>query len=472
MRRTLAALLTIACTACSTSLKVQRVDQANPESRVGAPYSLLFTRFEMEITRQVAGCGKDMKALIKVDVKSVSGAPDPSQMFVVDTTSLSSPFKTGEVKLEYFPSKSVSTLNATAEDHTVKVVTEVVSSVVKIATIAAAAGGVAAPQEACSSSTIAARKQAKEKTSEVSVATKAVESRTAELEIITKKISSMGTNVDEITRRQFSKAYDALLFASNDQDKKKDTLKKAIDAITFIETVRWPNDGDTSNGVSAIPRSVLSRWGSVDTNPNSLKAFSVYFDLEKIDVIGRDLSKPDVVDPQLGIPYRQPVTGRLSICASDVCSPNNIPIAEKVTDILQMGYIYYFPCQSRVFSSVECTFSMTDAGQVKSMGASQKVASAEAVSGLIKDATTQYGTLREARDQAPLKDLQQRTALNKAQADYDASVLALQPSPIKGDADATALLAANTTYLNAQLANLNAQAALADAQAKANATGR
>ena len=112
---------------CTTSLMVLRVDPARPETRVGLPYPLPYTRYEIEITRQIAGCGPLLKALVKADIKKVTTAPDPNQIFVLDPNSLSSAFKTSAVKIDYQLNGSLASLNASAEDRSAQIISNVVA---------------------------------------------------------------------------------------------------------------------------------------------------------------------------------------------------------------------------------------------------------------------------------------------------------------------------------------------------------
>lgn len=137
--------------ACTTTLKVHRIDPEQPSTFVGAPYPLMFTRFEVEVTRQVVACPPgEMTLLERVAIKSADSAPDPKQLFAIDTNSLANALKTSEVKLVYLPSGAVSSLNATAEDRSVQVIANVVSAGVNLMKLTAAAGGLpplAQPQQ-------------------------------------------------------------------------------------------------------------------------------------------------------------------------------------------------------------------------------------------------------------------------------------------------------------------------------------
>jgi hypothetical protein len=180
------------------------------------------------------------------------------------------------------------------------------------------------------------------------------------------------------------------------------------------------------------------------------------------------LQQAQTVKPDLGVPYRMPVTAKLTVCAGGPCGPDNPAIAEKTGEVLQFGHVFYLPCESRPFTSVGCSFAMTEAGQLKSMGTTQKAAAAEGASTALKDFATQAGALQETLSTADTKKLQAKTAALKAEAEYAAAAASLQPDPTKPDKDQTAIIKAQTDLINAQRAQLEAQAALNEALTKAN----
>jgi len=447
-------------------LVVSRVDPARPETRVGMPYPLPYTRYAIEITRQLAGCGPQLKALVTATVTSVTAAPDPKQIFVLDPNSLSSPFKTSSVLVGYQVNGAPASLNATAEDRSAQVIANVVSTAVKLASITALAGAGTAADEACSDEARAARDVIKKQAPIVAAATKLVEAYTARLKDLGLKAAALGSNLDTRTRDALSDAYDALARATQDLAEKKDVLDKALKIVTFVETKYWPDDGDTATGRFPLPASVFARWGNVDKNEKERDRFTVFASLAGATPLGRSLDQPDIVQPELGVPIRTPLTGRMRLCAGTPCAATDTPIAESVGDVMQLGYIYYLPCKSRPFSSIDCTFVMTDAGQLKSMGASQKAATAEGATGAAKDLVTQAAGLQDTLASAKTTRLQAATAEIKAKADYAAAVQALQPDPLKTATDDTATLKASTDLLSARRAQLEAEAALADALAK------
>ena len=237
-----------------------------------------------------------------------------------------------------------------------------------------------------------------------------------------------------------------------------------------METIYWPPDGDTTTGEYELSPAVFKRWGTVDTNPGERRKFTVFLSLTKIGGDGRDPSKPDVVDPKLGLPYRQPVLGRLAACAGGACGQNNEAISQKDGDVLQFGLVYYLPCRSRVFSSIGCSFETLENGRVKAMGTAQKASVAEGLTAAAKDIVTQAAAAQETLRGADTARLEARTKALKAEADYNAAVAALKPADPDPLKEQTTALKANVDLLNAQRAVLEAQAALNQALAKAGRT--
>lgn len=453
----------------TTSLKVSRVDPTNSATMVGVPYPLMYTRYQIEVTRQVTECGPELKALVKAEVKVSEAAPDPKQLFVLDPNSLASAMKTSEVKLEYQPNGAVTSLNATAEDKTGAVLSSVIASVFKIASISAAAGAApGAPAEACSKAVLDARAVITKQRPLVDAASKVVDALTTDLKGLLAKVAAASGNADEATKKALAAKYDSLTLATEDLKAKSGALEKALKVVTHVETLVWPQDGDTDVTEFPLSSVVFRRWGAVDDNQNERRKFAVVLTLGPVGLHGRSsLQQTQVIRPELGVPYRLPVTGRLRVCAGGPCGADNAAIAEKVGEVLQYGHVFYLPCESRPFTSIGCSFTMTEAGQLKSMGTTQKAAAAEGAAAALKDFTTQAGALQETLSVADTKKLQAQTAALKAEAEYAAAVAALQPDPTKPDKDQTAILKAQTDLLNAQRAQLEAEAALNAALTKA-----
>ncbi len=464
MRRLILLAGVVIFAGCTTSLRVRPVS----EGRVGVPYPLMFTRFGVEITRQVADCGPELKASVKAEIKSSEGAPDPKQQFVLDPNRLASILKTSEVKLQYHPNGGVASLNATSEDRTGQVLANVTATAGKIVSIAAAAALV--KKEACSTDVLAALQVIKTQKAIVTAATEVVEGLTADLKALLAKAVATSGNVDEGTKKAISKAYDALVMATEDLKGKSIPLERALKVVTFAETVYWPSDGDTPAGKFELREAVFKRWTAPDTSPDERSKFTLSLSLTRIGAEGRDLSTPDVVNTKLGVPYRQPVFGRLAVCAGGACGDDNLPISQKDGDVLQFGFVYYLPCKSRTFSSISCSFETLENGRVKTMGTAQKAAVAEGLTTSAKDIVAQAAAAQETLAGADTARLEARTKALKAQAEYNAAVAALKPAepdPFQQNTADIAALKANTDLLNAQRAVIEAQAALNQALTKA-----
>lgn len=455
----------VAAGCTTTSLKVSKVDSSKPETHIGAPYSLMLTRYRIDVARQVTGCGSKMKTLVKAEIKSVESAADPKQQFVLDPNSLANGFKTSEVKLTYYPSGAVASLNASSEDRTTQVVSNVAATVVKSVTIMAASGAAPGPAgipEVCNQQVLDALADIKKYNPQVDAATKAVDTLTADIKNLLAKVAAASGNPDEATKKLLSKRYDSLALANENLKEKTAALNKALKLVTYTETIIWPPDGNTWTKTLPLSESIFNRWGNVDTDEKARAQFSVTLALGLLGQNGREVppTRSDV-KPELGIPYRLPLTGRLDVCAGDTCATTDVPLASNDGGVLQLGEVYYLPCISRPFANMNCSFEMTDAGQIKSIGTTQKAAAAEGATSALKDVVTQAASLQDTLSTLDTKKLQAKTAALKAETDYAAAAAALP------DAAQTAALKAHTDLLNAQRAQIEADAALTAAMSKA-----
>lgn len=466
--RHLVLIFAVLSTGCTTSLTVKRFNEGDPATAVGSPFPLMFTQYEIAVVRQVVSCGPRLKLKVTAEIKGNKAAPDPNQLFVLDTSSLSSPLKTSEVKTTYYPTGAVATLNATAEDKSAAVIANVAQTVAKVVSIAAIAGApLPAPgveSEVCEVSTIAALATAADLKKKVKVSGDLVDSLQARLEDLIKKVNVTGGHPDVATKKALSAAYDALAAASSDHTDLTDAFEKAIKAITFKETVRWPMNGDTADGVIRVPLAVLRSWAKVDDQDSDNAAISL--SLASVGGAARANLVPQNVDPAYGIPYRAPALGTVRVCAGMSCTPSNESLAESTGLVQQLGYVYYLPCKSRAFTSVGCTLEFAETGELKSAGSVQKEAPAEVLSGAVKEVVTQAGAAKEVQSTAELKKLEAKTAALKAEADYQAALKASRPDPnaaTQAEIDAQNLQADLAT---AKKKKIDADLALLEAESK------
>ena len=85
---------------CSTHLNVQSLSEKSIAPAQGAQYSLPFTRYKIAVTRILTACGAPGEHRLEFDTTVTADQmfePDPSQTFVIDTTSLSNWLKTSEL---------------------------------------------------------------------------------------------------------------------------------------------------------------------------------------------------------------------------------------------------------------------------------------------------------------------------------------------------------------------------------------
>jgi hypothetical protein len=487
MKRHALIIAALGCTAC-TSVDVTRVDPARPSSRVGISHPLAFTQYRIQLTRQVVGCGNQMKLSAGAKIEETRAAADPLHRFVIDPNSLSSPFKTSEIKAEYHPNGLVKTLNATADDKTGEVIANIGSIGVKIATLAAGVGaaGPGGP-EACHPDVVAALTKVATQKEKVKDATAAVEARTAQLKAIKEKIVTLGAAVNERSRDDLSTALDLLAEATDTQKREARTLAKLMEPLSHTETILWPANGDVGRGAFPFDRSVVRRWQNPatpgDDDPAELGKLDIFVQIISLSDTARILrterprpatagtadptTPPDTVVPRLGIPYRQPDYGQLRICSASHCDEGGDELAEQRGNILQLGYVYYLPCQSRPFTSISCSYELAEDGWLKSMGTAQRQAAAVGATGaagaLLDSATSIHGTL--AGDD--LADMKARTDALKAEAELRAAQKALEDQPVDPNAATrlqTTALQANVELAHAEKALLEAEAELADAR--------
>lgn len=467
--RNLTLIIVAACTGCSSSqLAVTRIKPGTPASFVGAPYALRMNRWDVTVTRTVLSCGPELKAKVEAEIKPAGSQPDPKQEFVIDTNSLAGPLKTSEVKLEYSNGAVVS-FNATADDLTAQVVADVITTAVKLVSVAAAAGAApGATPEACSDAVLTALATAKSQRPKVEAASKLVAARTDELKSSSAKATALGGAVDASTRRKLAAAYDALSAATEDLASKKDVLDKALAVLTHIQTRRWPDDGDAGSLDLDIPGDVLDRWGSLDTNPVTKASLAVRFELAPTTASGRDLTKgaEQQVDTRLGLPFRQPAEGRLRVCKGQTCDDTS-QLAESVGPVLQLGRVYYLPCRSAPLTSITCTMTAGEDGQLKTLGTARRTAPAQVAAGIAKDASTQVAAIPDMLASIEQKRREARLAALKGAKDEADAVAALKSDPSADVKAQTQVLQASTALLQAEKAELDAQAALAAARTAA-----
>ncbi len=464
--RLLMAGLALALAGCSSGVKLQRVNPNDPSTAVGVPHPLMYTRYPVTLRWQVSACqaevaggGAAAQERLVFDASVELGepvvAPDPAQLFVIDPRSLSSPFKTSQLSVEYSPSGGPVALNAKIEDRTAQVIAAAGGLVTGVAKFRAVpvpltpSSTPAAPAAVtCSAAVKAALKAEPDQKKKVQAANALLDAQVAEL----KRLSELASP-DEATRSALVKQQLSTGAAKQTVANEVKSYQRLLDVLRHEQIELWPSDGLSAQGHYALPAAVVQRWAAEGPDIAMAAAWvkqsgtDVHLQLRARD--GLALPTPPRVDEGLGIPVRMAAEGRLAACGGLACDANGTPMARRHDRVLQLGLVYYLPCTSRPFSSVECSYAMDEAGRLKKMGSSTTTAAAEAALGALGDAVKQATEARQVRSTAATKQLEADTAYLKAKAAREAAEASAATAPLQAQA---ALLDAQRTLAEAELA--------------------
>jgi hypothetical protein len=396
-------------------------------------------------------------------VEAVSDlAPDASQAYVIDPASLQTLTSIGRFDATWQDgSLMLSSVNVTAEDHSAAVVGNVITAVTKLLPIAM---GVPAPGALHTESTSACTPNAETALTNVQTlkpelddVTAQVEASTAQLARLTARAATMGTAVDEATKTALAAEIDNLATLRHRQDDLSQQLSSALERITSVTRVRWPEDSlALSGGPYSLGSDAVRHWFS--SAPTQID--SVYLRLERVGSFGRDTQSQLQLPQQrvtsgIGIRYRIPGIGRLVACSATPCasSDRDHVLTEVRGQVAQLGYVALLPVRNRTFGSTSFEAEFTAAGGLHKMGYEQRAAPAEVATGAIAAGAGQIAGVLD-----PTARLQRDTAYLQAEQARRVAEQALQP--VSATAAERATLEADTTLLQARAANLQAQIAL------------
>lgn len=464
---------------CTTSVKLSRVKPDDPKSAIGVPHPLMYTRYPLTLRWQVSSCGTEpgpqgMVFEPSIEMAEPTVAPDPANLFVIDPGSLSSPLKTSQLNVEYSATGGPISLNAKIEDRGAQVLAAaagLVTGVAKFRAVPAAPKGKSVPgaaQEpvACSQTvkeTLAAEPDQKKK---VLAASTLLDGLVADL----KRLSEL-TNLDEKTKAELVRLQISVGSAKDSLAAETKRYQRLLDKIRYDRSELWPDDSLTQAASFSLPVAIVRRWAPAGLEERAASDWVLQSGTDiHVQLKGRDglaVPKPTVVHEDQGIPVRLAVEGSLSACAGAACDSAGAPMAARHDRVLQLGMVFYLPCTSRVFSSIDCSYSMDDAGRLKKMGSSASSASAEAALSALGDVVKQATEARQVRNSAGLKQLEADTAYLNAKAAYEAAEAATVKDPSADVKAATASLQTQAALLNAQRALIEADIALGQAKQKA-----
>ena len=487
MRKQFFAFTTISLilTGCTTQLEVGRGNPAVASSRRGIAYFLPFTQFENAITWSIA-CDKAGAASLVPKVESTAkAARDPSEVYVIDYTSLDAWTKTSSVKVDFYDSGAIRAINASADDRTAEIAGKALTAIGKVAKFAAVGGDDSTVPE-CSKYALDSLKDVGTAKDKVAKLTNRLTAETASLDALTARVLRSGDSTSESVRRSHDRLIGQVAGTQFELERAKAELVGTLESVTYEDTIVFPETSDAfeSANPAKVPDKQLQKWLN-PLSPTKRDAFAdlftLYFQLSSLrgwekGVGYDDASVSTKESRRAGLRYRVGVPGTLSVCQGAKCSDDLATtkeiIAELPINILQRGTTFYLPFSSAPFTNAGLNATFTEGGVLTSAGYEQKRAKGEAVAGLADlladQIVTVGGAVRDAKT-TKLDKLKEQTELAKARKDLADAEKALVVAPKSEAAAKLEALAASTELKRAELADIEAETAIRKARAERDA---
>ena len=481
---------------CATQLDAVRVSKKDPVPVAGAPYNLTFTRFDLVVTRRIR-CYKqfteaeiadrqERKLPLEVDLVTVKNevavtsaeVRDPQRNYVIDLESLNSFFKTTDVKVTYYDTGAIKTVNAEAED---KVGEFVASAATTFANLVVDASKVKAVPVKCKAEVAAADKGLEQKQKDLVLLTNTMALAAAQLNRYTSLAAVLGRNMSQLDRDALNKTFRDLTEMQARQERQQADIKHDLRLISVVDEVSWPSDGETFISTAPVLAPVdgeaMKAWVGVDEAPiRPLTA--IFLQLETSEPIARDIScgAACTETQRKGLKYRMPAMGTLSMCdevlvtpktgatpETSSCAADKWTAVTKPALISQLGRMYTLPLKSTLFSKKSVSASFSENGVPTLLGLGASASSDKLASSLtgLSDAAIAVHASRAGREAA---ELESKIKLLKLKKEYQAAVGALAPPPDQTKQDATSVFAVDTALAGAELANIEAHKALEGAK--------
>lgn len=487
MQNRIWAIATIALlhSGCTTHLEVGRGDPSIASSRRGIAYFLPFTQFENAITWSIA-CDKTGVASLVPKVESTAkAARDPSEIYVIDYTSLDAWTKTSSVKVDFYDSGAIKAINAAADDRTAEIAGKALTAIGKVAKFAAV-GGLDSTVPKCSKSALDGLTDVSTAKGNVTRLTNRLATETASLDAVTARVLRSGDSTSDSVRRSHDRLIGKVAATQFELDRSKAELIGALTAVSYTETTIFPEASNAfeSTTPATVPDKQLQKWLeplSSTQREAFADLFSIYFQLSSLKGWEKGVSYDDTrvstkESRKAGLRYRVGVPGTLSVCQGAKCSDDlsitKEVIAELPINILQRGTTFYLPFSSAPFTNAGLNATFTEGGVLTSAGYEQKRTSGEAVVGiadlLADQVVTLGGAIHEAKN-TKLEKLKEQTELAKARKDLADAERALVIAPKSETATQLETLAADTELKRAELANVEAEIAIRKARTERDA---
>lgn len=487
-----------------TTLKVNPAT-SDPVSRQGIAYFLPFSQFETKVT-WAASCDDDTGELAltpKIEATAKNG-PDPAALYVIDYASLSAFTKTSSVKVAFYDSGAIKSINAEADDRTAEILTKTISAVGKVAKLAVTAGS---DKALCSTGLLTQLTDAGTAKKEVERLTALLVKHTRDLEASSARVTRAGAAISRSLRQSHDTAISNVVAAQIDLDSAKAFLEEKSKLISHSSTRLFPETSSvvaTTKGVE-IPAATLAKWVARKADAAGkpiesdlefkqrveglaaqaavwleLKSTTTLIDPVKAKAVA-DSGKPgdmairDNVDPgpEAGIRYRVGVPAMLLACKGGPCTKVDLEEGELFkslpVSLLNRDTTFFLPFQSKAFTNGALSATFAESGVLTSAGYEQKKAAGETVAGVLDALATEVSTVVEAdraNSKSKLQLLEEEIKLAKAEKELADAKAALDESGNDVNADAIAALVADTALKQAQVANINADIAVREAKDK------
>ena len=494
----LAATMLVPLAGCTTHLESGLARAEDPASRRGIAYFLPITRFDATVKWTVTGCD-DTNGLILAEtiVSKTQTEPDPDALQVIDYTSLNAFTKTSGVKVEFYDSGAIKSINASAEDRTGAIIVHAVSAATKIAGAFIApgvAGLVATDTKKCSAAVNQALSDVDRLADDVDTATGDLESAQATLEELTARLAQAKSGKTDAAVAALKAQVTVVEEKKRALHAAQDKLAPVIKVLTNSDTVSFT--ASSPNAVSLpvmVPEKIWNKWLPAvgagfsaelkkATATQMAKEKAVYLQLDSVGgwqngVDIEDSGTSEAAMRQAGIRYRVAVPASLLGCLGNPC--NMMPKAEGIAGkqigapmavrVLNRGSTFYLPFASKGFSNGALEARFAENGTLTYASYDQKTAPGEVIAATADSAADGVvGVIKGIRSDrtSELQQTKDETELLKARQDLALAQAAQAKSPNAANDEETAATEAQTRLLEAKVANANAAIALRKAEAE------
>lgn len=486
LRRLGAIAVLLSLSGCSTQLNVIRINDAGTNiPPAAAPYNLTFTKYKLNVTRRIHSCVKESAVknpdgtpkwlddvVVKIDITaSKSEARDPSHTYAIDMLSLHSFFKSSDVKVTYYDSGALKTVNAEAEDKTGEFAASAATTVSKLL-VGLAKSGRDKSVVACLDKVADAVRLLPVKEKELVALTEQIASTTEQVKHYTALAVAAGRGMSQADREELSRRVAKLVKQQEAHEAVKKEVAQYLKLISVVDEKSWPDDGDTFEStqpaLAQLSDEVLKKWIG-GPNPHFASNTALYLKLQPEEPIAKSGPCTGNCAENFGpgLKYRMPALGSLMMCHKNkVGTPANAFECEQWEAVAapelisQLGRIFILPLKSTLFSKKTISASFSEAGVPTLLGAGASAASdkAAATLGGIADAVIAG---RASRTAAENTELEAKIKNIQLQKDYLAAIGPKLPPADTSKQDETALFSVDTALINAEVANIEARKTLA-----------